>query len=362
MSENFCNIHPVKVFRKGIFFICVLCTFSCARASLKFAVISDLNGRYGSTTYGEDTHKSIAFIRSKKVDLVLSTGDMVAGQKKGLNYQKMWLGFHKAVTTPLLRSKIPFAPSPGNHDASAYSGFERERREYKKTFSSRRPSFLLNSHGEKLDGKLSLVPGSNYPFYYGFILSNALFMAIDATKVGALSENQVAWIENTLANYQNIPFKIMFGHMPMFPYAYNRASDYIGRNNASGVKDMERLMDKYEVDLFLSGHHHAYYPGTRKKHTRFISTPLLGGGPRKLLGGFGQSSPKGFIIFEVKDNELKMTTYNSSDLTPINTKSLPTRIRIPSKSSKSCKSCGYFPKSLFVPGSDRAVYYRVDRH
>ena len=38
----------------------------------------------------------------------------------------MWEGFHNAVTKPLQYSSIPFAPAPGNHDASAYSSFPKK--------------------------------------------------------------------------------------------------------------------------------------------------------------------------------------------------------------------------------------------
>ncbi|MBL9057575.1 MAG: hypothetical protein JNJ84_15015, partial [Rhodobacteraceae bacterium] len=48
---------------------------------LRIAVISDLNGSYGSTDYGQPVSGAVARIIALKPDLVISTGDMVAGQR-----------------------------------------------------------------------------------------------------------------------------------------------------------------------------------------------------------------------------------------------------------------------------------------
>ena len=56
-------------------------------------------------------------------DLVLVTGDMVAGQRAGLDYGAMWAGWHRAVTDPLRAAGIPMAVTPGNHDASGYAQY-----------------------------------------------------------------------------------------------------------------------------------------------------------------------------------------------------------------------------------------------
>ena len=99
----------------------------CATKICRVYVISDLNGSYGSTNYSSKVREAIKFIINRGADLVISTGDHVAGQKRGLNYQAMWDSFHQLVTIPLSKEKIPFLPSPGNHDASGYSQFHKER-------------------------------------------------------------------------------------------------------------------------------------------------------------------------------------------------------------------------------------------
>ena len=137
-----------------VFLSCMLASSvsEAPQTLLKFAVISDMNKSYGSTTYSSELDKAIEFIKRADVDVVLSTGDMVAGQRKGLNYGAMWESFHQHVTQPLAQSKIPFAPSPGNHDASNAGPFSAERQAYQQAFSGKVPA--------------ALVPGSQFPFYY----------------------------------------------------------------------------------------------------------------------------------------------------------------------------------------------------
>ncbi len=103
---------------------------ACKAAALDVIVISDLNGSYGSVKYDARVHKAIKRIIEIDPDLVISTGDMVAGQRipnlSDKQVREMWKAFHKDVSDPLAAAGIPFAVTPGNHDASAYRGFERE--------------------------------------------------------------------------------------------------------------------------------------------------------------------------------------------------------------------------------------------
>ncbi|MCE8526768.1 metallophosphoesterase [Ruegeria pomeroyi] len=60
-------------------------------------------------------------------DLVISTGDMVAGQQVNPHLSSnqiaaMRSAFDDSVMIPLARAGISFVVSPGNHDASAYPG------------------------------------------------------------------------------------------------------------------------------------------------------------------------------------------------------------------------------------------------
>ena len=117
------------------------------------AVISDLNDAYGSTTHNQHVHAATAWItETLQPDLVVSAGDMVAGQRRGLDYMAMWRGFHAAVTDPMIEAGIPLAVTPGNHDASGSPAFWEERIHFAREWTRRRP-------------QLSFVDDRFYPFF-----------------------------------------------------------------------------------------------------------------------------------------------------------------------------------------------------
>jgi 3',5'-cyclic AMP phosphodiesterase CpdA len=143
-------------------------------APLRVAVISDLNSGYGSKRYAPAVHAATkALVERVRPDLVLITGDMVAGQKSGLDYRGMWKAFHASVTDPLLAADIPVAPAPGNHDAAP--GFAAERRHYFAQWTD-----------PKRAARVRYVDASSYPFHYSFEHAGVFFAAIDATAVGRL--------------------------------------------------------------------------------------------------------------------------------------------------------------------------------
>lgn len=324
--------------------------------SLRFAVISDMNKSYGDTTYLQDLDDTINFIvnslqEPNPIDLVLSTGDMVAGQKKGLDYQKMWNSFHRHVTIPLNDNGIMFAPSPGNHDASILTTYSQERQYYQKTFHETITDSLI--------GKTHLLQGSKFPFYYAFLYKGGLFISLDATSTSPLGTAQMNWLKTTLAQNQNVLFKIVFGHVPLLPFAFGRAHEYLGKENPKGILEFEKLLESYKVDYFLSGHHHVYYPGHRNGHVQYISIPLLGTGTRALLGKGQYPSARGFLVFEfVSGQGLKWKAIESETMTPFQDSKLPSAINIPKTSSSTCIDCNIFPQILFIPQTDRSLFLK----
>ena len=97
--------------------------FAPKNGDIRLVIISDLNSRYGSTTYESQVETTIPLISEWHPDLVLCAGDMVAGQKLSLteeNIQAMWNSFDRYIAQPLRQTKQPFAITIGNHDASGY--------------------------------------------------------------------------------------------------------------------------------------------------------------------------------------------------------------------------------------------------
>ena len=257
-------------------------------------VIADLNSSYGSTTYTDNVHDALSRIVDLSPDLVLSAGDMVAGQKAELDYEAMWEAFHDAVSTPLESAGIPFAITPGNHDASAYSGYEGERSIYQSQWLARRP-------------ELDFVDEEDYPFNYSFNFSGTLFVSLDATKVGKLGQEQMSWLEQQVsADYQH---KIIFSHVPLYPFAEGMEEATIGD------EDLEAMLIDNGVDLWISGHQHAYYPG-RRQALRLVGMACLGTGRRPLIGE-SETSPASFVLLEVTEATIVVDAYGGEDFTEV---------------------------------------------
>jgi hypothetical protein len=249
-------------------------------SQLRVAVISDLNGVYGSIGYGAEVHAAVrAIVDRVSPDVVLITGDMVAGQRANLPYARMWAGFHRAVTDPLRAAGIPLAPAPGNHDASGYAVYSAERAEYARQWASpeRMPS-------------VSFVDREGYPFRYSFSVGNVFFVALDATMGGPLSAEQRAWVDGQLGASTH-PVKIGYGHLPLHPVARGRTSEVLA--DAA----LEALFTKHGLTAYLSGHHHAYYPGAAGGFLQ-VAMPCLGGGPRPLWPAH-RPSPKALVVIDI---------------------------------------------------------------
>jgi 3',5'-cyclic AMP phosphodiesterase CpdA len=249
--------------------------------SLRVAVVSDLNGSYGSTSYSSAVDDAVSAILADPPDLVLSTGDMVAGQKSGLDYAAMWDGFHEAVSDRLAAARIPFAVTPGNHDASGYAGYEGERDVFEATWADRKPD-------------LDFVDDAHYPFRYAFRMNNVLFVSLDDTLVGPLDSAQSAWLADVLDT--PAAARIVYGHVPLYPFTEGRQTE------ALFDSDLEDLLVAHSVTVFISGHHHAYYPG-RRDALRLVGTACLGDGPRALLGT-AQTSERAVLRLTLTDGAI----------------------------------------------------------
>jgi len=246
-----------------------------ACAALRVAVISDMNGSYGSTRYEASVDQAVRQLVELRPDLVISTGDMVAGQRlhpplTAPAIAAMWAAFHDSVSEPLATAGIPFVVTPGNHDASAYATFVPEREAFRREWLARKPA-------------LRFVDDAHYPFRYAFALGEVLFVSLDVTRVGVLDAEQKRWLDDLLGREaQRYPHRVVFSHLPVYPFTHGRETE------VSADHDLERILRRHGVELYLSGHHHAFYPGYREG-IRFVSQACLGAGPRTLLGAAGRS-------------------------------------------------------------------------
>lgn len=274
--------------------------------ALRIAVISDMNSSYGSTKYNSAVDITVKQLLKERPDLVISTGDMIAGQKSGLDYLSMWSSFHKKVTFPLKMAGIPFAVTPGNHDGSLAIKFKLERQIYRAQWNEYKP-------------KVSFIHAENYPDYYAFALDNVLFVSLDATLVAPLGLKQKTWLQKVLTEKISYRHKIVFGHLPVFPTVAKKAKEIILDN------ELNSLFNKTDVSAYLSGHHHAYYPG-KSSSVRHISQGCLGSGPRKLIGQTKRST-RSYTILNL-DEKISVEAYDvENNFKLINKKELPESIK-----------------------------------
>lgn len=272
--------------------------------ALKFAVVSDLNGSYGSMTYHEEVHEAVRWLAEDvRPDLVISTGDMVAGQREGLDYEAMWRGFHAAVTTPLARAGIPLAITPGNHDASAGAVYQNERIIFVEQWQKHRP-------------KVHFVDASFYPLHYAFEVGPALFISLDATVTGPIDDSQRHWLRRVLAAHKDKKVKVVFGHVPLYPFSEERKDEILAD------RKLEALLDEFGVDLMITGHHHAYYPG-RREGLRLVGMACLGSGARTLMGTDRTSSKSVAVVDVDEDGEVSVEAYDAIDHAKIERRTLP---------------------------------------
>jgi len=285
-----------------------------ADPTLRVAVISDLNGSYGSTRYDADVDRAIERIIQLRPELVISTGDMVAGQRRphltGAVIEEMWSAFHEHVSEPLRQAGIPLAITPGNHDASAYAGFSIERQIFQAQWKSRPPD-------------VRFIDDDAYPFYYAFTVGQTLFISLDATVVGKLPDRQMRWLHSLLSRHgDNYSRRVVFSHLPLWPLARGREREYIGDPG------LQTLLADEDVELYLSGHHHAFYPADHHG-IAFVGQACLGAGPRPLIGT-GPRSSRSFTILEFGSDKILVSAYRAPHFDDvIDWATLPESVRSP---------------------------------
>ncbi|MCL2924140.1 MAG: metallophosphoesterase [Trichodesmium sp. MAG_R04] len=297
--------------------------FAPKRGDIRLVIISDLNSSYGSTSYQIQVEKTIPLIPEWQPDLLLCAGDMIAGQKLSLteeNIQAMWNGFDRYLAIPLRQLKQPFGITIGNHDASGYlkkSGdgyiYEKERRQ---------AEIYWRKHQNDLN--INFLEADGFPFYYSFIHKEIFYLIWDASTFD-IPTKQLKWAEKSLASSQaqNAKMRIVMGHLPLYAVG-------VGRNKFGDVlnkaEELQTLLEKYNVYLYISGHHHAYFPGY-KGNLKLLHAGALGSGPRVLLNS---NLPPGNTLtvldIDLEQDKSFYTTYDMKTMTVFNPKELPEKI------------------------------------
>jgi hypothetical protein len=278
------------------------------RGDVRFVVISDLNSAYGSTDYEPEVDQAIALLPVWQPDVVLCSGDMIAGQNLSLSSEQiraMWAAFDQHVAAPLRQSSIPFGFTIGNHDASGAQSsggsflFQQERdlaREY----------WNDPTH----DPGVRFVDRDEFPFYYTFESGDVFVMAWDGS-TATIPPEKLDWVERTLASpqAQQAKLRILLGHLPLYAVAIGRDAPGEVLSNAD---ELRAILERYNVHTYISGHHHAYYPA-HKGDLQLLHTGVLGSGPRALIDS-DLPSPKTMTVVDINFNAPDRTTYTTYDM------------------------------------------------
>lgn len=286
-----------------------------SKKDFNIAVISDLNSGYGSTHYHDDVYAALRELKNLKPDMILCGGDMVAGQKATLteeNLQDMWKSFDANVFSKIKAMKVPFAFTVGNHDASP--SFAKDREAASHYWLSKKDSLGLD-----------FASDTNYPFYFSYTNNGVFFISWDAA--GAQIKPEVLnWMQAQLNSKpaKTAKLRIVLGHLPL--YAIVSSKNKAGEVLASATM-LEEMFEQHNVDLYISGHQHAYYPSKRKT-LRLLNAGCIGDGPRPFIND-PEPAKRAYTIIRIPEKHAKKFTYQTfipaQNLT-IEMKSLPDSI------------------------------------
>ncbi len=259
--------------------------------SLKILLISDLNDSYGSVTYSSEVHDMAGRISGIQPDMILCAGDMVAGQKASLSREQinaMWRGFDSSILEPIYQLQIPFGFTIGNHDASP--GYANDRAAATAFWQSNKSRTHLN-----------FVDDAYFPYYFSYTKNNIFFISWDAS-AAAIPFTIKEWMQQQLSSRlaKKARARIVLGHLPLYAIvaAKNKPGEVI--NDAD---EMLAFLKQHKVDIYISGHQHAYFPATKNNIT-LLHSGCLGGGPRPLLG-HDASPQKAYAILEINRKRKK---------------------------------------------------------
>lgn len=182
-----------------------------------------------------------AFAAAPDARFMIHAGDLVADGYK----DALWGEWSDAMG--FITAMIPSLPVPGNHDLLPAPGTKDDN-------PVRAPDpwrwhFVLPENGpEGLRGQ------SYYVDYQG-----ARFIALDvnifagkgdSAAAKKIAADQLQWLEKVLRDNPN-RWTVVFQHQPPYPIARNRQADRI-------QSMVVPVFDKYNVDIVLAGHDHAY--------------------------------------------------------------------------------------------------------
>ena len=285
-------------------------------------VLSDFNGPYGSLSYDPQVGQVLdAITQTWQPDLLLSAGDVIGGQNTSLleeRFAQMWEAFDAQVAAPLRDANIPYAFAVGNHDGSSL----RDNSDF--VFQRERNAARLYWQQPLYEENFPYQSREDFPFNYSFNFREVFVMVWDASSAVITSE-QRGWVKRELGSpaAKNAELRVLLGHLPL--YGVSEGKNEPGEVLADGDA-LRNWLEGLGLNLYISGHHAAYYPAKKGEVTLLYSGGI---GARRLLGS--EAKPRSTVTvldidFGTEPPRLRLTTFDAATFEVIALDTLPERI------------------------------------
>ncbi|MFC1753077.1 metallophosphoesterase [Thermoproteota archaeon] len=201
----------------------------------RFVILGDTHMSRAQT---EKQKKMIQKVIELKPSFVVSTGDMINGEKGSTpdKITELW-GYFDAFIDPIKQAGIPFVPISGNHDS------EMGNSDLRSAYKTRWGSHSLQ--GIPAEGDITK--------YYSFEYQGSRFIMMYAAKV-TVSKEQRGWLEKELQKGKDKNI-LVFGHVPLETARKNKG--HIAPP-LSPADTLRKLLADAKVKAYFTGHNHVY--------------------------------------------------------------------------------------------------------
>jgi hypothetical protein len=137
-------------------------------------------------------------------------------------------------------------------------------------------------------------------YYYSFIIGNTYFIVLDNADY-TIDSKQMEWLKKELSKSKNYKYRFVFAHVPLYD---PRRGDYeVGHSmtDINQIKEINTLLDYYDVTMMFASHIHAYYKGMWGKTPYIIS----GGAGAKLRETDPSHNFYHYIKVKISDAEVE---------------------------------------------------------
>ncbi|MBK1880602.1 metallophosphoesterase [Pelagicoccus mobilis] len=237
--------------------------------TIRFVVMPDRTGGMREGIFKDALEKANLL----HPEFVMSVGDLIDGytlDPKLLDAQ--WKEFDDIVEG----IDVPFFYVPGNHDISN--------------------TWMEEEWKRRLGDP-----------YYHFVYKDVLFLSLHTEDGGVegLSDAQVEYFEDVLAEHKDVRWTFLFMHRPLWSYGEKQ-----------GLEHVLRALEGRRYTLFSGHHHNYYYEPDASGNERFI-LGTAGGGSHLRGETFGEFDHVTYVAFtgeEVKVTHLELDGFVAKDI------------------------------------------------